>query len=139
MSKVVMGADDVVLHTIALEASNQGQICQLLVGRVIRVRAQQRHLTFQEVCKQRCPDWQFSCWDPNINKDMKKRTPDEIIAADRAWELSEYSKVPVNMYCNADLLGTDKEPSWVSKCEFILIEDDLAFFYEDRPNWERPV
>lgn len=46
--------------TLVAEAKNQGYIGMLAVAEVIRTRAKDRNLTFDQVVLQK---WQFSCWN----------------------------------------------------------------------------
>lgn len=110
--------------TIAKEASGESFDAQVLVGTIIRVRAQERKKSFEKICLQ---PKQFSCWNPGIIQ--KLRTLQEIKTAEQAWEHSKYCTLKINLYHDISVL-----PYWVKskKVKFICQSGKLKFYYEER-------
>ncbi len=62
-----MAADHTVALTVLAEARGEGQRGMAAVACVIRQRAENRGLSFKQVCLQK---WQFSCWNGKEIKDL---------------------------------------------------------------------
>ena len=110
--------DDVVVQTIAREASGEPLEAQVLVAKVIRQRAEERRLTPEEVCLQ---PYQFSCW-------LVKQTPrtgKELRIARQAWELSKELQVKVSHYFDDSI----DPPGWAKKMRFVKKAGRLNFYY----------
>ena len=63
----IMAADHTVALTVLAEARGEGQRGMAAVACVIRQRAENRGLSFKQVCLQK---WQFSCWNGKEIKDL---------------------------------------------------------------------
>ena len=114
---------DVVIETICYEAMSEPLEGQVAVARVIRNRAVNRRLTFEEVCLQ---PYQFSCW--NKGTKLPIITPRAYQRASRAWELSKDSELTANLYYNPALCS----PYWASsdKVEYIQTIGNHIFMKE---------
>ena len=64
----LMAADHTVALTILAEARGEGERGMAAVACVIRQRAEERNLSFDQVCLQK---WQFSCWNGKQVQDLK--------------------------------------------------------------------
>ena len=64
----VIAAEHTVALTLLAEARGEGQRGMAAVACVIRQRAEERGLSFKQVCLQK---WQFSCWNGKDAKDLK--------------------------------------------------------------------
>lgn len=64
----LMAADHTVALTILAEARGEGERGMAAVACVIRQRAEERGLSFEQVCLQK---WQFSCWNGKQIEDLK--------------------------------------------------------------------
>lgn len=64
----VIAADHTVALTLLAEARGEGERGMAAVACVIRQRAEERGLSFNQVCLQK---WQFSCWNGKQIKDLK--------------------------------------------------------------------
>ena len=64
----LVAADHTVALTILAEARGEGEREMAAVACVIRQRAEERNLSFEQVCLQK---WQFSCWNGQAAKDLK--------------------------------------------------------------------
>jgi spore germination cell wall hydrolase CwlJ-like protein len=93
LTATICFASEIAIKTIAYEASGEELIGQIAVACVIRNRAEKKHLTFEQVCKQ---PYQFSCWDKSAQ--LRKRTDRELANARLAWELSEHFSFPATHY-----------------------------------------
>ena len=65
---IVVVADHAVALTLLAEARGEGERGMAAVACVIRQRAEERGLSFEQVCLQK---WQFSCWNGKDAKDLK--------------------------------------------------------------------
>ena len=63
----IIAADHTVALTILAEARGEGERGMAAVACVIRQRAEERNLSFDQVCLQK---WQFSCWNGKQIKDL---------------------------------------------------------------------
>ena len=115
--------EEVAHQTIAREASSEPLEAQIMVARVIRVRAEERYLTFKEVCLQ---PRQFSCWNKGV--EQKPRTVMELAMAEEAWILSENRNDKINLYHDISVI-----PYWTEhpNVKFIKQIGKLKFYYEE--------
>ena len=67
--------EEIVVQTIAYEASSEPLEAQIMVAQCILTRAKERNLTLEAVVTQ---PYQFSCNNKSIRQKMKKRTDREI-------------------------------------------------------------
>jgi len=101
----------VVLQTLLMEAKCDGVLGMQAVAEVIRNRAKDRGLSFEEVCLQKK---QFSCWNDRLDAVSRvlKFGKDDYRLAEQAWRLSKTSNITkgANLYANLSLCS----PSWAS-------------------------
>lgn len=118
-----MDVDHVAIMTVALESSGESLEAQTYVAAVIRTRAKERKLTYEQVCLQ---PYQFSCW--NKGTKQKPRTAKEYETARRAWELSEAVAERPNLYHD-----TSVSPAWAyaKSVHFVKAIGRLRFYRED--------
>lgn len=110
-----------VYETIIYESANQSLAGQVAVAKVIRNRAEERHMSFEQVCLQ---PKQFSCWNTSKHRQY---TSEELETAKEAWNQSATNNSIANMYCTVNC-----HPSWESKVQYIETIGDHKFFYERR-------
>src|SRR3990167_758089 len=95
--------------TILLEAENQGFNGMVAIGEVIRIRARERHQSFDDVCLARL---QFSCWNCKgyAYKRLSRASKKSLDMARRAWAESANSNLTrkANHYFNPRLAN----PKW---------------------------
>lgn len=91
-----------VYETIIYESSGESLEGQVAVAKVIRNRAKDRRLSFDEVCLQ---PYQFSCWN---TPPTRKYTQKELDTAKEAWKMSQNSHLRANLYCRVDCY-----PKWI--------------------------
>ncbi|MBM3210579.1 cell wall hydrolase [Candidatus Poribacteria bacterium] len=115
-------ASDTVYQTIAREASGESFAAQVMVASVIKTRAKERGLTYEQVCLQ---PKQFSCWNKGMKQ--KARTEAEIATAKTAWEQAWAGEA--NLYHDISVL-----PYWAKsdKVRFICQIGRLKFYREAR-------
>lgn len=120
------GGEYVGIKTVAFEAANQPIEGQVLVARVIQLRAEERKQTVREVCYS---PLQFSCY--NNTKEPRLLSDKELRVAKQAWTLAKHSHDMVNLYCRTDV--ADKT-YWTKhpKVTFIKTVGDHSFYWERR-------
>lgn len=111
---------NIVIETIAREASSESLEAQIMVARVIITRAEERGLTYEQVCLQ---PYQFSCWNKGVTQ--KERTKAEIEKAKKAWELALRRDERVTHYHDLSV-----KPYWIKSMKFIRQIGRLRFYCE---------
>ena len=96
---------DVVIDTIAYEASGEPIKGQVLVAECIINRARERSLTLEKVCLQKS---QFSCWMDGKPTQRRRLTSKELTTAANALRMAYESKTGTNLYMRSDC-----KPKWL--------------------------
>ena len=122
----VEGAEiDIVVETIAREASGESFEAQVMVAQVIITRSRERRMTYDQVCLQK---WQFSCW--NKGTKQKKRTMRELRIAQKAFKSALGSTLLPKVTHHYDT--SIKAPYWAKSMQFVCQIGKLKFYYEER-------
>lgn len=114
---------DVITDTLIMEAAGEGLEGMTAVAEVIRTRAKERNLSFEQVCLQKK---QFSCWNDlnRAGKWLKTRSKERLEAlATQAWvnsatsQKTAFNGLLANHYFNPKLCS----PSWAKGKQHINI------------------